>query len=344
MTKATSVPAGSNANGKGNVNTNEAYHEKQLSAREYYANTAYSSEMWKQQPHNKKHFFSGMFELAVNDIRNVIPKDYIDDTYEILHAEMDPDEAHIPFSFDHEKICTVKGTREFFAIICTLGGYITLIGGGVFIIGGLLLMLLVMNNPERLENMQEFICYFGLLPAFIGGLMIGITKLPRSIGLVIFGSGVRDFEFNRRTGMLTRWKYIPLTGIKRRTISKPFSEFVPYVYQLRTGAGTGAGWNMIMMHKDSRRLSFGTSGLLNPISHGDAMAFWDFIQCYMDISRPLPDTPILEIHRQKDPVTREHDKETGRPERYWRDMTHDEIQVKAMEMRQRIERLAKGEE
>lgn len=43
-------------------------------------------------------------------------------------------------------------------------------------------------------------------------------------------------------------------------------------------------------------------------------------------------------------VTREHDKQSGRPERYWRDMTHDEIQVKAMEMQDRIARLAAGEE
>ncbi|WP_299494816.1 hypothetical protein [uncultured Shewanella sp.] len=129
MTKATSVPAGSNANGKGNV---EGRNEKQPSAREYYANTAYSSEMWKQQPHNKKHTFSGMFELAVNDIRNVIPDGYLNDGYELAHADSTPEEDEIPFRFNHEKICTVKGTRDFFAIICTLGGYMTLIGGDFY--------------------------------------------------------------------------------------------------------------------------------------------------------------------------------------------------------------------
>ena len=190
----------------------------------------------------------------------------------------------------------------------------------------------------------EFAIYFGGGGVFMGGLMIALTKLPVSIGLIIFGSGVRDFEFNRRTGMLTRWRYIPLTGIKRRTISKPFSEFVPYLQNIITGAGTSAGWNMIMMHKDSRRLSFGSTGLINPISRGDAMAFWDFIQCYMDISQPLPDSPLLEVNRQHDPVTREHDKQSGRPERYWRNMTHNEIQIKALEMQGRIARLAAGEE
>ncbi|WP_299011318.1 hypothetical protein [uncultured Shewanella sp.] len=138
MTKATSVPAGSNANGRGNV---EGRNEPQLSARDShvnsYANTAFfskekGSEMWKQQPHNKKHTFSGMFELAVNDIRNVIPDGYLNDGYELAHADSTPEEDEIPFRFDHEKICMVKSTREFFATICTLGGYITLIGGAVW--------------------------------------------------------------------------------------------------------------------------------------------------------------------------------------------------------------------
>ncbi|WP_298775412.1 hypothetical protein [uncultured Shewanella sp.] len=312
--------------------------------RKYYANTAYSSQMWKQQSPNKSHTFSGMFAMSFSDIRHVIPHGYINDTHEIIHAPMHPDEAHIPFSFDHEKICTVKGTRDLFRIICTLGGYLTLIFGAGVTAVCLLLMLVFRNDNELFEYLIEFTVLFGGGGLLVGGLLVALTKLPMSIGLIIFGSGVRDFEFNRRTGMLTRWKYIPLTGIKRRTISKPFSEFVPYLQSITTGAGTNAGWNMIMMHKDSRRLSFGSFGMVNVISRGDAMAFWDFIQCYMDISQPLPDSPLLEAYRQQDPVTREHDKQSGRPERYWRDMTHDEIQVKALDMQSRIARLAAGEE
>ncbi len=126
---------------------------KTVSAREYYASTAYSSEMWKQQPHNKKHTFSGMFELAVNDIRNVIPDGYLNNTHEIIHSPVDEaEQAEIPFRFDHEQICTVKGTRDFFSIICTLGGYITLIGGGCMVLGGLFGMFLDYPDPERLKD------------------------------------------------------------------------------------------------------------------------------------------------------------------------------------------------
>lgn len=104
----------------------------EVSAREYYAHSAYSSDMWQQQASNKKHALSGMFEMSFGDIRKVIPSGYIHDSHEIIHAPMDPDEAHIPFCFNQEKICMVKGTRDFFRIICTLGGYMSLMGGYLF--------------------------------------------------------------------------------------------------------------------------------------------------------------------------------------------------------------------
>lgn len=43
----------------------------------------------------------------------------------------------------------------------------------------------------------------------------------------------------------------------------------------------------------------------------------DFIQNYMDISKPLPDIPILEPYRHLDPVTAAHDQQTGRDPHYY---------------------------
>ncbi|MCD1630552.1 hypothetical protein [Marinobacter shengliensis] len=40
----------------------------------------------------------------------------------------------------------------------------------------------------------------------------------------------------------------------------------------------------------------------------------------MDITKPLPELPLLERYRPLDPTTAEHDQKTGRPARYWRDM------------------------
>ncbi|AHI29541.1 hypothetical protein [Marinobacter similis] len=61
-------------------------------------------------------------------------------------------------------------------------------------------------------------------------------------------------------------------------------------------------------------------------------AYWDFIQNYMDVTRPLPDFPLIEKYRDMDPVTAEHDRETDRPERYWRDMHMDTFKKKVDRM------------
>jgi len=47
---------------------------------------------------------------------------------------------------------------------------------------------------------------------------------------------------------------------------------------------------------------------------------WEFLQQYMDISKPLPDVPTMEPFRDKDPVTAAWDKAHNRPPRYWREM------------------------
>lgn len=59
----------------------------------------------------------------------------------------------------------------------------------------------------------------------------------------------------------------------------------------------------------------------------------------MDVTRPLPDFPVLEPHRYKDPVTAEHDQKTVRPERYWRDMDDKAFTKKEDEMHARVLRI-----
>ena len=44
---------------------------------------------------------------------------------------------------------------------------------------------------------------------------------------------------------------------------------------------------------------------------------WEYLQQYMDISRPLPDIPGMEPYRSRDPVTAAYDKQHNRPEHYW---------------------------
>ncbi len=174
--------------------------------------------------------------------------------------------------------------------------------------------------------------------------MINLVKLPYHIGKYIFGEIVPDLELDRQTGLVTRWRYVPVLGFKRRPVVKPFAEFVPYLHQLVTPTGTGAGWRIILMHKDSRRISFGSYGLANLNSRGDALAFWDFLQRYMDVEQPLPDIPMLEASRDQDPTTRQYDQQIKRPPRFWHSMNAQQMQQFALAMQQYVARLAAGED
>ena len=49
--------------------------------------------------------------------------------------------------------------------------------------------------------------------------------------------------------------------------------------------------------------------------------------------------PEWELNRLKDPVTAEHDRRTGRSERYWRDMYDKTFKEKEDEMRSRVLRI-----
>jgi hypothetical protein len=66
-------------------------------------------------------------------------------------------------------------------------------------------------------------------------------------------------------------------------------------------------------------------------------ALWDFIQNYMNVSRPLPDLPQYEEYRHLDPTTAEYDRLTGRNPRYWIDMDDATFKQIVNDMHQRVE-------
>ena len=68
-------------------------------------------------------------------------------------------------------------------------------------------------------------------------------------------------------------------------------------------------------------------------------AFWDFIQNYMDVTRPLPDIPALEAYRHLDPVTADHDRKNKRSARHWRDMDDRTFDQKVRQMFSDIKRI-----
>ena len=58
--------------------------------------------------------------------------------------------------------------------------------------------------------------------------------------------------------------------------------------------------------------------LTDAMDQKEVYAYWEMIQQFMDVSGPLPDVPIFEPFRHRDPVTAEWDQRTGRDPFKWR--------------------------
>ncbi|MGQ3822878.1 hypothetical protein [Pseudomonas alliivorans] len=142
------------------------------------------------------------------------------------------------------------------------------------------------------------------------------------------------WELNRRTGLVTIFDY------KRHRKEGVIGEFIaPFyefdAYMLTTRDRFGSNYGLLLRHRyEDRQINF--HSLLGPddFKHRPC-ALWDFLQNYMDVSRPIPDIPLFEAYRHLDPVTAKYDKENGRNPRYWIDMDDDTFKQRVDAMWQR---------
>lgn len=147
------------------------------------------------------------------------------------------------------------------------------------------------------------------------------------------------WEFNRRTGMVTIFDYDNMGEYQRSgtigEFTNPFHEFDAYI---SSGPDRqGLIWHQLHLVHRYYDLAIDLSPIVpKDSSMAPHFAAWDFLQNYMDTSRPLPDIPLFEEHRAQDPVTAEHDRRAGRPERYWRDMDDATWDVRVMENLARV--------
>lgn len=144
-----------------------------------------------------------------------------------------------------------------------------------------------------------------------------------------------EWEINRRTGLVTVWHY-PKKALFRKqgnsTVTQaPFYEFDGWVNARTDRHGV---LNSFAIYHRYRKLLAPVGDILGNHSRPQpCYAHWDFLQNYMDITKPLPDIPLFEEYRHLDPVTAEHDRKTDRPERYWRDMDDQTFKDKVQAMR-----------
>ncbi|QTP59392.1 hypothetical protein HNO53_12110 [Billgrantia antri] len=123
----------------------------------------------------------------------------------------------------------------------------------------------------------------------------------------------RCSEFNRQTGMVSFAQ-----GKKKPPLKAPFVEFDGYVE--RVVQRGGVFYRLMFVHRYTGK-QFSQTSLSAIVDHKhEVHATWDMLQRYMDVSQPMPDVPRLEPFRHLDPTTAEHDRQTGRNPRYWRDL------------------------
>ncbi|UNG18245.1 hypothetical protein [Stutzerimonas zhaodongensis] len=205
-------------------------------------------------------------------------------------------------------------------------------GGGRFVFWALLVLLPFAWSVDAYHSPSGFLSGFWdvvleTAPWFLGPPLacwaIGSLVVHKLPNWIIRPSKGPLWELNRRTGMVTIFDYDNMGEYQRSgtigEFTNPFYEFDAYI---SSGPDRqGLIWHQLHLVHRYHDLAIDLSPIVpKDSSMAPHFAAWDFLQNYMDTSRPLPDIPLFEEHRAQDPVTAEHDRHIGRPERYWRDM------------------------
>jgi len=204
----------------------------------------------------------------------------------------------------HERY-VVKGPNNpviLIEMLIRVAAFFALFGGGAGILVFGLLRPSILISPPGLMVIGLFL----ILPS-------GIYILGRLLLHYDLISDKNNTIYNRRTGFVTRtWDKAPM--------DLPFAEFDGYMYTIPTGVGS-TGYVLNVAH----RFSDDGDESLKFFLPWQVALWWEFLQHYMDTSKPLPDIPEMEPYRALDPVTAQHDRRTGRPPDYWARMSPEEV-------------------
>ena len=188
------------------------------------------------------------------------------------------------------------------------------------------LAISLLNFPRLQDTTSLWLCFFMAFSVFMG--LIGWDYL-QDLYLRIFahdGSG-----FNRQTGMLTIGRRF------QKPFSAPLYEF-DATLEFRPGPHGNSGFAIWLHHRyTSVEVFLGAKIQSLGMNLEEALAFWDTLQRYMDVTQPLPELPILEQFRHLDLTTAAHDQQHKRDPRRWRDMSY-----RAWERRGRAEMIKRN--
>ncbi|MDY7561570.1 hypothetical protein QN366_10655 [Pseudomonas sp. CCC3.2] len=149
------------------------------------------------------------------------------------------------------------------------------------------------------------------------------------------------WEINRRTGLVTLFDYDNNGEYKKNgtigELTAPFYEFDAYIATIPDRQGLVT--NVLYIAHRYRDIVINFRPLFAPGEGQLCCALWDFLQNYMDTSRPLPDLPRYEQYRHLDPTTAEYDRKIGRNPRFWIDMDDATFEQELYDMRGKIDQI-----
>lgn len=286
---------------------------------------------------------SASLRLPWGNTRDVVPPSFLSDhsskTLRKLEKREDlATKIGLQSENNHEcfRYAQMAFRARFFNMVNILGKL------GCYIITPIYLLVLLSESPLFESNGESWLEYLQTITR-LDVFVVGGAALMWLLSYLVFrlfprwilkaGRGP-EWEINRRTGMVKVWQYprkFPFLPAKPPVVvEKPFYEFDAWC--CARVDRHGSLFDLVLSHRYSK-LDVTVGDILGSHGHPNmCYAFWDFIQNYMDVTRPLPDFPLIEKYRRLDPVTAEHDRQTGRSERYWRDMDMDTFKKKVDRM------------
>ena len=193
-----------------------------------------------------------------------------------------------------------------------------------FIFGCLTLLDELLSNDVKFD----WVFYLSISFIVIPVIFFTIVKLLKKNNR-IRTSGI--VSFNRKTGIVTfPWK--------SHIESYPFDEFDVSIKH----AGGYSGeirYHPFFIHRYTGKWISSEQSFWHV---WQAELFWELIKQYMDISQPIPDIPQMEPFRSNDPVTANWDKEQGRPNDYWLNLTIEEVEAMQKRAREAAEQFPWG--
>ncbi len=328
----------------------------------YYANTAYNPARIPQQPTSAERSWLGKFaktRLPWGRTQDVAPESILQDPtpkslrfWEDFDKKREKEKAlgtYKPRPFEGVDTHGVLDQERFRHALLSKRSHFWMLmcGGGRFLFYLILVLsvftyaVAVTQSYESWQRTTErFIPLFLLcagIPLLCWGLgSLVINKFPR---LWFKPSRGPLWELNRRTGLVTVFDYDNNGEYKQNgsigEITAPFYEFDAYIST--SPDRQGLPMNFLYLAHRYRDITLNFSSLVAPDRTPELpCALWDFLQNYMDTSRPLQELPCFEKYRALDPVTAAHDQHTGRNPRYWIDMDDETFEAQLKEMSGRV--------